>query len=53
MEKAEPGAHHGDAQVVAGGDDVLFASGAAGLDYVVDAAGVGAIYVVPERNEGV
>src|SRR5690349_6528687 len=50
VKEPEPSAGHGDVVLVAGRDDVRIAQGAAGLDDVLDAAGVGAIDVVAERD---
>mmetsp|Transcript_12883 Transcript_12883/g.40882 ORF Transcript_12883/g.40882 Transcript_12883/m.40882 type:complete len:313 (+) Transcript_12883:267-1205(+) len=53
MEEADAGHGHGDAVLVAGGDDVVVLHGAAGLGDVLDAEGGGDVDVVAEGEEGV
>src|SRR5207245_6322472 len=50
VKETQPCESHGHLVLIAGGDDVRVVDGAAGLDDVLDAAGVGAIHVVAEGN---
>src|SRR5438876_8601108 len=53
MEQPQTRTDHGDVVFVAGGDDVCLAQGAAGLDDVRDAAGLGTVDIVAEGDVGV
>ena len=53
MEEADVGHRHSDAVLVAGGDDIVVADRAAALRDVGDAALMGTLHVVAEREERV